>query len=228
MTIKTLNPRRSIERLLRITFIACTASGPLVVQEVHAFKTEQTTLCEQVERADIVCVATITKADTPYRAKVIEIIKNREHATAIQDIEFTTLSLRPEDVPQFQKNEKRLLLLRINGEGKLEAAAYGKQAIWPKAGAEWPYTEAHAVSLELTVNVVRALLTANKEGDIAVARMISAGTPFERIAGLEYLMTRKNKTQYPLALREAEKAKDDVNPVAARLAHAASASKDGK
>jgi hypothetical protein len=184
---------------------------------VCALKPEQTSLAEQVDRAGLICVVEITKAEPPYTGSILETVK-APAAFNRKDVTFNLVSLRPQDNPAIKNGDKILVLLRETNEKKWELAAYGSQAVWPKPGKQWPYTEGHVASLDATVDTVKALLLPDAKSDESVKALIRSPIPLKRLVGLEMVARSDNPGTYPLAVAEAEQKVSDPQADVSRLA----------
>jgi len=192
-----------------------------------AFKPEQTTLYEQIDRAQLVCVVEITKAVTPFSGKILQILKAPESFSQ-EAVTFETVSLRPQDTPHLNIGDKKLILLRRNTEKKWEVAAYGAQAIWPKSEKVWPYSEGHVSSLKEAVAAVKVLSGPDDRTDKAVRSLVASPVPLHRLAGLEILARSESLVKYPLATAEAMNKKNDPQSDVSRLATVVSSKLESK
>lgn len=189
----------------------------LMQMSAFGFKVEQTTLAEQVKRANLVCVVEITKETASYSGNILELLKSPAGYSQ-KSVMFDTVALRPEDIPRFKVGQKVVLLLRESSEGKWESAAYGTQAIWPKMETTWPYTEGHIASLKDTIDAVKLLSKLDEKPDEAVQSLIKSPVPLQRVVGLEILVRSDTLTKYPLAIAEAVTKTGDPQNEVARLA----------
>ena len=200
---KTILPQASILLLL----LAKCALG----------KVEQTTLPEQVDRAQLICVVEISSAQSPYRGKVMQVIKKPEDFKDTE-IAFRAVSDYDEDAPKLQLGEKRILLLRKNTEMAWECVAYGAQSIWPKSQLEWPYSEVHIASLEDTLETIRHVLAAGADTDAKIAEMIRNPKQIMCMVGLESLVASGTISKLPKSWQAAISARDNENQAISRFA----------
>lgn len=182
-----------------------------------AFKPEQTTLAEQFEKAQLVCVVEITKDASPYSGKILQMIKSPQGFSQAE-VSFDTVSLRQQDMPSLKLGDKKVILLCKNKDNKWEASAYGTQAIWPKSEASWPYCESHIASLADTVEAVKVLSDLATKPDDTVQYLLKSTAPLQRLLGLEILLRSENLAMYPRAVAEANNKGNDSNRDVARLA----------
>jgi len=219
--IEMNNHIRTLQRLLFAPLFSTAAILALLTSPASAFKPEQTSLAEQVQRAQLICVVEIAKVDPVYSGAIIQTLKSPEGFDK-EIIEFKSVSLRPEDQPTIKKGAKLLVLLRATEGKNWELAAYGGQAVWPKSAKEWPYSESHVASMEATLDTVKTLLLPNSNSDEAIKALVSSPVVFKRLVGLEILARSDSLKAYPLSVAEASRREADAEGDVSRLAKSVS------